>query len=477
MNTSVEDSRNYYGRVRQFDLIQVSIDSVSRRRIKARISADDLSFNLYFDYDEDVPLDDRIAGMIVSLPVVNYAYFTREIRLNFPVPKSFLDQLREFVRINNIETFINSIVRRRYEFFKSDYLPNESEITLENAEGHTIISAESTYNDEPFSLAAERNRVAVMSSGGKESLTTFGMLREIGADVFPVFFNESGGHWKTAKVAYDYMKKNYSNVHKVWSNVDRFYSFMNGHMPMLDQREIKKTADSYPVQMFIFPVYVFSMLPYIIKYGIGNIALGDEFDDPIYQENYKGIKHFYGVYDQTNEFNDAVSDLLSKIGMPVRVFSAVYPIFGTLVEKILVKRYPELLRIQRSCHLCHYEGEEVVPCGRCTKCLGVLLFIINAGGDPTIAGYKPEAVKNLKKNLETANMRLDPVELDYLTRSVFLGQRDESHVEGIHLLPGEESLFSKVPDEFRDGVLRIISEYANGVYRIDNGRWIRIGTA
>jgi len=67
LNTSVEDSRNYYDRVRQFDLIQVSIDSVSGRRIKARILADDLSFNLYFDYDEDVPLDDRVAGMIASL--------------------------------------------------------------------------------------------------------------------------------------------------------------------------------------------------------------------------------------------------------------------------------------------------------------------------------------------------------------------------------------------------------------------------
>ncbi|KAA8922395.1 metal-binding protein [Thermoplasma sp.] len=474
MNTSVENSRSYYEKVRQFDTIDVSIDSVTDRRIRARIDADRLSFNLYFDYDEDVPLDERVAGMIASLPVVNYAYFTREIRLNFPVSESFLHQVREFVRINNIETFINSIVRRRYEFFRKQYLPCDNDITQENAEGHTLVSAKDTYRDNAVKFEPDRNMVAVMSSGGKESLTTFGMLREIGAEVFPVFFNESGGHWKTAKVAYDYMKKNYSNVHRVWSNVDRFYAFMNRNMPMLDQREIRKTADSYPIQMFIFPVYVFSMLPYILKYGIGNIALGDEFDDPLYQEDYRGIRHFYGVYDQTNEFNDTVSDLLARNGMPVRVFSAVYPIFGTLVEKILVNRYPELLRVQRSCHLCHYEGNEVVPCGRCTKCLGVLLFMINAGADPTVAGYRPDAVRDLRNNLESANMRLDPVELEYLKRSVFLGQKGESHVEGIHLIPGEDRPFASVPDQFRDGVMRIIAQYASGIYRIDGGSWRKI---
>ncbi|WP_297216354.1 metal-binding protein [Thermoplasma sp.] len=473
MSVSIEGSMRYYERVRHFDSIEVSLQSVTNRRIKARISADDLSFDLYFDYDEDVPLDERLAGMIASLPVVNYAYFTREIRLNFPVSESFLRQLKEFVRINNIETFVNSIVRRRYEFFRKEYLPRDDEITPENAAGNTVVNAETTYTD-GFHFTGDRRRVAVMSSGGKESLTTFGMLNEIGSDVFPIFFNESGGHWKTAKVAYDHMRERYGNVHKVWSNVDRFYSFMNRNMRMLDQNAIRKTADSYPIQMFIFPVYVFSTLPYVLKYRIGNIALGDEFDDPIYQENYRGIKHYYGVYDQTNEFNDAVSDLLRDNGIPVRVFSAVYPIFGTLVEKVLVKRYPDLLRIQRSCHLCHYEGKEIVPCGRCTKCLGVLLFILNAGGDPMVAGYKEDSVKSLQKNLAEANMRLDPVELEYLKASVFDGKREDSHVEGIHIIPGEGEPFSKVPEEFRDGIMNIINQYSNGVYRIENGEWKRI---
>ena len=43
-----------------------------------------------------------------------------------------------------------------------------------------------------------------MSSGGKDSLLTYGIMKEVGANVFPIFVNESGGHWKTASVAYDF---------------------------------------------------------------------------------------------------------------------------------------------------------------------------------------------------------------------------------------------------------------------------------
>ncbi|BAB59214.1 hypothetical protein [Thermoplasma volcanium GSS1] len=463
----------YYERVNQFDTIAVSVDSVDRRRIKGTIDLDGLKFIMYFDYTQDVDIDYDLAGMIMTMPVINYAYFAKRIKLNFPVSLSFLKLVKEFIRINNIETFINSIVRRRYEFFLKEYLPSDEEITQENAEGRTEVLADISDGDKK-KLEVDDRKVIVLSSGGKESLLTFGILKEIGAVVYPVFFNESGAHWKTAKVAYDYFSSKYENVLRVWSNVDRFYSFVNRHLKILDQDEIRRKADSYPVQMFIFPVYIFSVLPYVIKYGIGNIALGDELDDPIYEEPYHGIKHYYGVYDQTNDFNLTLTSFLREYGIHCKVFSAVYPIFGTLVEKILVQRYNDLFRVQRSCHLCHYEGGDVKPCGTCSKCLGVLLFMLNAEADPTEAGYSIEHVKQLEDNVNSASMRLDPDELEYLKAKVFEGRRINSHIEGIHQLPGENSAFSLVPERFRDGVRSIVSKYSTGFYKFVGSEWVKI---
>ncbi len=463
----------YYERVRSFNRITVSLDSLEKRRISGDINVDGRDFKLFFTYDEDIDIDSRIAGIILAMPTINYAYFTKEIYLNFPIDQFSFDLIKKFIKINNVETFINSIVRRRYNFFNEAYLPSDTDVTQKNAEGDTIISAKSfTEPGKPW--PTEKNRSMILSSGGKESLLSYGIMKEVGSETYPVFFNESGGHWKTAKVAYDYFSRNIENTHKVWSNVDRFYSFMNNSMKVLNRSEIKKKADSYPIQMFIFPVFIFSMIPYVRNHSIGNIILGDEFDDPVYEKPYNGIKHYYGVYDQTNDFNNTLSEYFRISGINSTVFSIVYPVFGTMVEKILVRRYPDLFRNQRSCHLCRYEGKEIKPCGTCTKCLGILLFVLNAGGNPGDIGYSSENVRDLKAILESADMRIDPSELTYLKESVFDGKKEETHVEGIHILNGEKIPFSLVPDMYRNKIENIFREYSNGYYSLENGQWKKL---
>ncbi|ANF21808.1 hypothetical protein [Thermococcus piezophilus] len=51
-------------------------------------------------------------------------------------------------------------------------------------------------------------------------------MKELGCDGYPLFFNESGGHWKIALPAYRWFEKNEPNTKKVWSNVDRLYTFI-----------------------------------------------------------------------------------------------------------------------------------------------------------------------------------------------------------------------------------------------------------
>lgn len=67
---------------------------------------------------------------------------------------------------------------------------------------------------------------AVLSSGGKDSLLSFGLLDEIGCNPHAVFVNESGRHWFTALNAYRHLRERFPATHRVWTNADRVFAWM-----------------------------------------------------------------------------------------------------------------------------------------------------------------------------------------------------------------------------------------------------------
>ncbi|MCB0551230.1 MAG: hypothetical protein KDD19_26910, partial [Phaeodactylibacter sp.] len=64
----------------------------------------------------------------------------------------------------------------------------------------------------------------VLSSGGKDSLLGYALLKELGKEVHPIFGNESGRHWFTAVNGYRYQKATEPNTSKVWMNSDRLFA-------------------------------------------------------------------------------------------------------------------------------------------------------------------------------------------------------------------------------------------------------------
>lgn len=461
-----------------YDEISVRPTSIDRRRIKGVITLkkgpEEKAFNLIFSYSSDIDADRNMAGLILTMPAINFTLFSRKLVLDFPVSDSDLQYLGELVRTNNTEVFINKLVRRRYEFFRKEYLPGEGDITRESSVGVTVIERTEKHTEESLADSEPGNPVAVLSSGGKESLLSYGLLNETGAETHAFYFNESGGHWLTASTAYRHYTSNFPDVHKVWSNVDRFYRFFIRNLELLDQAAVRRRADTYPIQLFIFPVYVMSFIPIALKHGIRSIVLGDEFDDPREMSDYRGIKHYYGIFDQTHDFNLLMTRYYRAKGINMTVWSAVYPIAGSVVEKILINRYPELFRLQRSCHSCRSVSGNVTPCGKCSKCLGILMFTLTAGGNPQDIMYSSEAVSALRENVSNERMRLDSDELELMKLKLGFssgGTSQFGHVEGVHILPDESDSFEKVPEWFREPLKKIISEYTNGEFRLMDTRW------
>jgi hypothetical protein len=465
--------------ISEFDNITISNISYGKNILSGTITlarnGKNIPFNLRFRYSEDVSLNKNLGGLILTMPAINFTLFAKKLTLDYPVSDNDIEVIKKFVKINNRDVFINKLLRRRYEFFKPEYIPGDSDVTSSNIDGITEVVRTNLFED-TYVHETTANNVAILSSGGKESLVSYGMLSEIGTNTFEIFFNESGAHWMTAKTAYDDFVAKRSNVKKIWSNVDRFYRFCLRNMQSIDQNMIKRKTDTYPVQLFIFPVYVMSSLPIIEKNNISGIVIGDEFDDPREMGDFKGFRHYYGIFDQSIEFNNIMSSYLNHKGFQTTVWSAVYPITASVVEKILVKRYPDLFRLQRSCHSCRKVGESIKPCGNCSKCMGVMLFVRAAGGNLSTIGYDDLSNEELLAKVAKERMRLDPDELVLLEERLGrepIDNKDRGHIESIHILPGENESFSLVPEAFRDSIRNVVSNYTNGEYVLRNNEWIK----
>ncbi|NOL59248.1 metal-binding protein, partial [Ferroplasma acidiphilum] len=71
-------------------------------------------------------------------------------------------------------------------------------------------------------------------------------------------------------------------------------------------------------------------------------------------------------------------------------------------------------------HSCHRKDGVIEPCGKCSKCLGILLFIEASGGKPEDILYSSDDVRLLKRRLSKARLRLDPDERIYAESKIGL---------------------------------------------------------
>ena len=444
-----------------------------------KIDGSKSEFILKLSYSENLSQDDlSLLRLAFCMPILNYGLFTKKILLNFSISKADMDLLKELLRVFSLDILVNKIFRKRTNYIKQEYIPEEKKIKIKDENLIAKIKSNKIIGDESITKNIfNKKSCGVLSSGGKESLLTYGLLKEIGAEVHPIYVNESGGHWRTAVTAYRYHKKNEKLTKKVWTNVDRFYVFMLDNLEFIRSDHRKIRADTYPIRLCIFPFYVFSLLPLFVKYNIGNLLIGSEFDDERVKPSYNNIPHYFGVYDQHQDYDVKMQEWYD-IRLPgMKQWSALRSISGLIVEKILVRRYPELANLQRSCHSCHIQEYLIMPCGKCSKCFGVLLFLLANNEDPKIMLFQEKDIKNFSENIYDLPLRLDQDEKNHSLSLIQEHNQNDSeflpidHVEMIHKNKGTIDL-SLLPKQFRKPILDILEEYTNGYCILKNEKWI-----
>jgi creatinine amidohydrolase/Fe(II)-dependent formamide hydrolase-like protein len=442
---------------------------------------------LIYTYEEDVfdsadPASGNLAAMLAAQVAMNYGLFCRTMVFH----GQFDDKDRRFI-LDMMENTAREIYVKKFLEPNPFLLGAAAHLPVEKKKSYLTAAVEFPDSDSakgkaPWRLwPTDKKKHCILSSGGKDSLLTFGLLNEIGAETHPVFINESGRHWFTALNAYRYFKQNVPHTARVWANSDRVFSWMLRHMPFIRQDFSNVRSDEYPIRLWTVAVFLFGTLPLVRKRGIGRVLIGDEYDTTI-RSSYQGITNYGGLYDQSRYFDEALSRYYMQKGWAISQFSVLRPASEMLIQKILAERYPHLQEHQVSCHATHQDKERTLPCGKCEKCRRIVGMLSAIGSDPRRCGYNDQQIKSCLHDLETQGIHQEISGQEHMFS--MLSQKGlihlpeerkksaQEHPVILKLRFGQDkSPVDGIPVDLRKPIYRIMLKHADGAVRRQGRRW------
>jgi len=474
-----------------FDRLEIGPVKLEPRRLMAPYS---LFWNgredrteLIYSYEEAVfdpsePESQNLADMIAAQVALNYGLFCRSI-----VFHGTFDELdRRFIQDMAENTAREIYVKK---FLEPNPFLTGAIKQLPAVKLQKYLRARLEFPESPVLKAktkwqlwsTDRHRHCILSSGGKDSLLSYGLINEIGREAHPIFVNESGRHWFTALNAYRYFKDNIPNTARVWVNSDRLFSWMLQRMPFIRKDFANVRSDEYPVRLWTVAVFLFGVLPLLRKRGIGRLLIGDEYDTSVRKAT-RGIPHYDGLYDQSIYFDHALSRYFMRKGWNISQFSLLRPLSELLIEKTLVERYPDLQRQQTSCHATHTEGERVYPCGRCEKCRRIVAMLKAIGADPSQCGYTPSQIQDGLEKLPRKGISQEVVgarHLFFLLAQKGLIDAKELPPRSVKAYPeilklrfdAKSSPINSIPTDLRKPLYRIFLKHAGGAVQRSGRSW------
>lgn len=475
--------------------LEVGPVQLEKRRLSAKYrvtrNGQSEAKELIYKFEEDVfepdaPESRNLAEMMAAQVALNYGLFCEEIVFMGRFDKDDQRFIRDMARNTAREIYVK-------KFLEPNPFLRGAAAELPTIKKESYLSAKLLFKGEdgPIhgfpesglaweSREGDTSRYAVLSSGGKDSLLSFGLLNEMGLEVHPVFVNESGRHWFTALNAYRYFT-NIPNTSRVWTNSDRIFNWMLRHLPFVRKDFAQVRSDEYPIRLWTVAVFIFGALPLLLKRGVGRLVIGDEFDTTR-RLSFKGITHYDGLYDQSRYFDNALTRYFHRKGWGISQFSILRPISELLIQKILAERYGELQRHQVSCHAAHKEGENVKPCGRCEKCMRIVAMLSAMDADPARCGYSPEQISQCLLRVVEKGIHQEAEGIRHLA---FL-----LHGKGLLLEPrmgtvrgsnqpqvmklrfeAEKSPLDGIPLEIREPLYRICMDHAEGAVKRRGRSW------
>ncbi len=443
------------------------------------------STELIYSYDEKVfdPADKRsyqLASMISIQVALNYGLFCRSIHFHGEFDETDRRLIREAAENTCREIYVKKFLE------PNPFLVGKVR-SLPVVKQKSYLRSELVFGDPPTTedtsvWEGSSDRYAVLSSGGKDSLLTYGLIQELGAEVHPIFCNESGRHWFTALNGYRYFKQNVDHTARVWMNSDRVFAWMLRHLPFVRRDFASLRSDEYPVRLWTVAVFLFGALPLLRKRKIGRLLVGDEYDTT-QRTDFEGILHFDGLYDQSRYFDNQLTRYFLRKGWGIQQFSVLRPLSELFIQKVLVERYPKLQAQQISCHAAHKEGERVRPCGKCEKCRRIVAMLKAIDADPSRCGYTETQVGRCLQDFPSKGIHQERAGVRHLTwllaerglidfpKGKVQSVKPQAEVMALRF-DRSRSPFDCIPSELRKPLYQVLLEHGEGGVKRSGRIWV-----
>lgn len=475
-----------------FDTLKVTNLTVEPDRVKATYEltpkgGEVVRCELIYTYADkvfdDSPASLNLASLMLIQVAFNYGLFCRHLVFDGLYDDTDKRFILDMIENTSREIFVNKFLSPN-EFLVEPYRAIRAEKQKRYTAAKVIFqNTQMKVKELEWEHSSTKtDGYVVLSSGGKDSLLSYGLLKELNNSVYPVFINESGRHWYTAINGYKYLKETEPNTSKVWCNSDRVYNWMLRQMPCIRKDFEKIRADIYPIRLWTVPVFLFGVLPIAQKVNARNIIIGNEYDTTI-RSNHHGITHYNALYDQSRYFDNALTRYYTKKGWSLFQFSLVRSLSELLILKILVKRYPHLQAQQVSCHAAHMKDKRAYPCGKCEKCRRIVAMLSVLGESPERCGYSREQIDYSLKTLGNKGVKqlgTDASHLFHLLLQENLLDRDSvnaglarEHASIMKLrFDQERSTLTDIPLKLHQQLIEIYLQYAQGAVQRQNKQWV-----
>ena len=441
---------------------------------------------LIYRYEEKVlnpndPGDQNMARMIAAQVAINYGLFCAQIIYYGTFDMQDARFIREMTENTSREIYVKKFLEPN-PFLLSDKINLAAQVypKYTNAE-IKFISDKNEGKTQLWKLwSTDNSKHAILSSGGKDSLLSYGLLNEIGKEVHPVFINESGRHWYTALNAYRYFKEYVTYTSKVWTNSDRIFNWMLRHLPFIRKDFASLRSDEYPIRLWTVAVFLFGALPILKSRGIGRLLIGDEYDTTS-RNAFNGITHYDGLYDQSRYFDNALSRYFMSKGWSIVQFSILRFLSEMLILKILAERYPEIQKHQMSCHATHIKEDRVYPCGKCEKCRRIVGMLKAIDINPAVCGYTSQQIRDCLAVLVKEGVHQESTGSDQLihmlqkkglikTDKIFASRPEILNVR----IDAQKSPVESIPVDLRKALFKIFLKHSQGTMQRSGKKWIPV---
>jgi creatinine amidohydrolase/Fe(II)-dependent formamide hydrolase-like protein len=475
-----------------FDQLKVGPIEIEPKRIKVpyeitTIANEVVANELIYSYSEKV-FDPgtyesaNLASMMAAQVAINYGLFCKRMVLDGVYGDTDQRFIRDMTENTSREIYVNKLIT------PNEFLLNEfCGVKVEKLKKYSAAEFEFINTRFPGiahtwkSSDISKDDFVILSSGGKDSLLSYGLVKDLGKQAHPVFINESGRHWFTAINSFKHLEGTEPNTARVWCNSDRIFNWFLRQMPFIKKNFADIRADIYPIRLWTVAVFLFGVLPIAKKRKVGNILIGDEYDTTV-KLNFQGITHYSGLYDQSKYFDNALTRYFLKKGWGIHQYSILRSLSELLIMKILVKKYPQLQKHQVSCHASHEKDGRIYPCGNCEKCRRIVGMLSALDEDARNCGYSSEQIKKGLKSLETKKVKqIEPdaaqlfhmlVEKQLIANTDHTKKLAKAHPQILKLrFDNERSMMSDLPMFVRKPLFQLLLPFSDGAVQLKERKW------